>query len=263
MNSELQDKIQAVLDQIVADHPHWANPNRSFGLSKKACRTVAEQLAQIGVDSKFVHLAEFQGSLSRAHKQWRWLRSGHYFVHHVVLVDDMIIDLAAKQFDHADAYPKFVSVNEFIPLWADASVLRSLETGEVDKTLRQYVEQWSGARAFAPRFDHDAMGNCFYRDDHVYGAVKAFECEEGRGIAISQWASFVRGRGDTVRALEWLRERFQRIVAVQPANETGDGMATAYWQHMHSKGLVDALLDRDGFEISLEQQRVDEMAPAF
>ncbi|MEX3983660.1 hypothetical protein AB4Y45_32280 [Paraburkholderia sp. EG287A] len=104
---------------------------------------------------------------------------------------------------------------------------------------------------FTPRIYDD--GGKFYADGRVFGAVDDWEANGVRGLTISEWSSYFTGEGHTKHALRWLRDQgFQRIIA----NGVGlieDGVAdisTAYWLHLHAQGLVDVLLDDDGWDIT-------------
>lgn len=87
----------------------------------------------------------------------------------------------------------------------------------------------------------------------MLGAVDQFVTDAGKGLVIHEWSSTTHGARHTTRALQWLRcQGFTHIVANSVGlieHGVGD-IATAYWMHMHSKGLVDVLLDDDGADIT-------------
>lgn len=111
---------------------------------------------------------------------------------------------------------------------------------------------------FFPRIYDD--GGRFYADGRVFGAVDDWESGGVRALTISEWSSYFPGEGHTKRALRWLREQgFQRIVAngVGLIEDGVGDIATAYWQHMHAHGLVDALLDDAGKDITPAPMRAE------
>lgn len=96
----------------------------------------------------------------------------------------------------------------------------------------------------------------FYWDGSVLGAVNEFELPDGRrGIVIHEWSSHDTGRGNTVRALKWLRPQFEVIAANGVGSiDEYDGAAVPdptilYWEHLRSKGLVDTLVLDSGVEL--------------
>jgi hypothetical protein len=105
---------------------------------------------------------------------------------------------------------------------------------------------------FAPRI-HVDRGEWFYDDGRVHGAVDEYDEPGGRkGFVIHEWTSYRPGNGHTVEALTWLRSRYDVIKAngVGSVDEDGVGdIATAYWEHMREKGLVDVLVLDDGTEL--------------
>lgn len=107
--------------------------------------------------------------------------------------------------------------------------------------------------AFEPKIGPLGLsGDLFYTDGRVIGAVDLWEDAGRKGITIHEWSSHLHGRGHTVEALTWLRERFDVIVANGVGSvEDGVGdIATAYWEHMRSKGLADVLVLDDGSELA-------------
>ena len=109
--------------------------------------------------------------------------------------------------------------------------------------------------SFTPmvNYEHNML---VYQDGRVYADVEEFDLEGGgKGLQIFTWSSHLPGRGHTVQALTWLRERYATIAAhgvgtvdIIDGEPVGD-ISTMYWQHMRSKGLVDALVDDGGIEI--------------
>lgn len=115
---------------------------------------------------------------------------------------------------------------------------------------------------FSPRFvDTPGMG-LMYEDDRITGAVDIHEHEGGRQLVISEWSSDFRNQGCSAAALAWFREQgFTSIVAngVGTLDEDDDGklvgdIATMYWAHMKTKGLVDVLLDDEGTELEVDAE---------
>lgn len=105
--------------------------------------------------------------------------------------------------------------------------------------------------SFSPRIflEH---GSLFYEDGRVSGAVDEWERDGQRGLTIHEWNSHEPGFGHTTEALRWLRDRYEVLVAngVGEIDEDGVGdIATAYWEHMRTRGLVDILVLDDGTEL--------------
>jgi hypothetical protein len=115
------------------------------------------------------------------------------------------------------------------------------------------VESLNQIPPFSPRiYDEPGTGR-IYEDGRVLGAVDDWEAEGVRGLTISEWSSSFPGEGHTMQALNWLRRQgYQRIVAngVGLIEDGVGDIATAYWQNMHSQGLVDVLLDDEGTDIT-------------
>jgi hypothetical protein len=115
------------------------------------------------------------------------------------------------------------------------------------------VHSGDSTPAFNPRF-YEESGVWHYEDGGVYGAVDFGELPDGgRTLNISEWSSEFRNKGHSVRALEWLRPQFAIIcangVGTNEDDIDGDGawdVATHYWAHMMSKGLIDEMFDDNG-----------------
>lgn len=115
---------------------------------------------------------------------------------------------------------------------------------------------------FNPQFiDTPGMG-LYYEDGRMTAAVDIHEDEGSRHLVISEWSTEHRNRGCSVEALTWLREQgFTKIVAngVGMLDEGDDGelvgdIATLYWAHMKTKGLVDVLIDDGGTELDVDAE---------
>lgn len=108
--------------------------------------------------------------------------------------------------------------------------------------------------AFNPRLYVEPGTGEFYADGTVLGAVDQADLPQGgKSLVIHEWSSLHHGEGNTVRALTWLRGQGFSIIAANGVGRVEDGVgdiATAYWMHMHAKGLVDTLLDDDGQDIT-------------
>lgn len=105
--------------------------------------------------------------------------------------------------------------------------------------------------SFSPRIFFDG-GSLFYEDGRVCGAVDEWERDGKRGLTIHEWSSHEPRLGHTIEALRWLRGRYEILVAngIGAIDEDGTGdIATAYWEHMRDKGLVDVLVLDDGTEL--------------
>lgn len=106
---------------------------------------------------------------------------------------------------------------------------------------------------FAPRIYQEPMVGGFYDDGRVFGAVDEVEFDAGRALCISEWTSRHPGLGHTRVALQWLREQGFQTITANGVGLIEDGVgdiSTMYWQHMHSIGLVDILLDDNGLDVT-------------
>lgn len=109
--------------------------------------------------------------------------------------------------------------------------------------------------SFDPRISR-RHGETVYEDGRVFGAVEVWMQEDRAGVTIFEWSSLDVGKGHTTAALKWLRDRFDIIVAsgVGSVDEGVGDIATVYWEHMRSKGLVDTLVLDDGNELPVDWQ---------
>lgn len=106
---------------------------------------------------------------------------------------------------------------------------------------------------FRPRIFTRAGDGTYYEDDRVIAAVDVHSIGGQMSITISEWASITPGRGHSETALRWLRSQGYAHITANGVGLIEDGVgaiATAYWLHMHSKGLVDTLLDDDGRDVT-------------
>lgn len=107
--------------------------------------------------------------------------------------------------------------------------------------------------AFTPAIFHDpGIGQC-YEDGRMVASVDVFDTDGTKGIVIHEWTSTYPRHGHSTQALQWLRDQgFRRIVAngVGLIEDGVGDIATAYWQRMYAKGLVDVLLDDNGVDIT-------------
>jgi hypothetical protein len=107
---------------------------------------------------------------------------------------------------------------------------------------------------FSPHF-YWSGGNEFYEDGRVHGCVDTRDFEGAKCMTISGWSSHCTGEGNTTAALEWFRSQgFKHITAngigmiYEDGSHSGDSVG--YWLHMHSRGLVDTLLDDEGVNVT-------------
>lgn len=122
-------------------------------------------------------------------------------------------------------------------------------------TLNTAMNSPTGTPQFAPFIEYES-NQLVYRDGRVYADVEEFDLYGGgKGLQIFTWSSHYPGQGHTVQALTWLRQRYATIAAhgvgtvdIIDGEPVGD-ISTMYWQHMRSKGLVDALFDDNSVEI--------------
>jgi hypothetical protein len=107
--------------------------------------------------------------------------------------------------------------------------------------------------AFAPAI-YDVEGDGVTYFDGRMSASVSIDHEDGvSALRISTWDSAFPANGHSRMALEWLRERFDRIVVLGAGELDGDGVgdiATSYWQHMRASGLADVILLDDGAELA-------------
>lgn len=233
-----------LVEQYVAHRPELATSKGAFDRCDKVAAELIAFLADRGVEAKAVRLVGYKGGIAGAHPKWREI-SSHGWTHYAVVVGNDVVDCTARQFDPAMPFPSVQPVAGTSSLWNEAYVLSDLRTGEAAGPLRP---------TFDPQMYED--GGLFYDDGFVHAAIDELLLENGRkGLTISEWSSYDPGQGHTVRALEWLRQRYATIAAngVGMVDEVdgepvGD-ISTQYWQHMRSKGLVDVLLDDEGIEM--------------
>lgn len=105
---------------------------------------------------------------------------------------------------------------------------------------------------FNPRFVTTPGMGSYYDDGRILAAVDFFEENGKKGIVISEWSSRFHGNGHSTKALEWLKSQGYSTIVANGVGLIEDGVgdiSTTFWQHMHSKGLVDVLIDDDGTEI--------------
>lgn len=125
---------------------------------------------------------------------------------------------------------------------------------------------------FEPRFTNETAMGLYYEDGRITGAVDTYDLDDGgKQIVISEWSvkGECRDRGCSAEALQWLRKQgYTSIVAngVGMLDEEPDGswvgdIATNYWAHMHTKGLVDVLLDDEHRVINVDAQGHTSYAP--
>lgn len=103
-------------------------------------------------------------------------------------------------------------------------------------------------------YDVTGLGT-MYVDGRLTASVDVTDDAGLSVLGISTWDCGYPGNGYSLAALDWLRTRFDRIVVygAGEVDEAGVGdIATAYWLHMHEKGLVDVILLDDGSEITPE-----------
>lgn len=113
---------------------------------------------------------------------------------------------------------------------------------------------------FDPKVTPQSGDEHLYQDGRVTGVLGLSPDQHGRPvIVIYEWASHIKGHGHTTEALKWLRANHgEHVVACNvgmPA-EPGEVVEahTAYWIHMKRKGLVDQLVDDEGFHFPMPEQ---------
>lgn len=100
---------------------------------------------------------------------------------------------------------------------------------------------------FAPKLTpHDGMHR--YEDGRVSGIIGIHD----KVTVIYEWSSHQPGSGYTKEALKWLRAQgAEEVIACNVGMPVALGQAmsshTEYWIHMKKMGLVNTLIDDDGY----------------
>lgn len=94
-------------------------------------------------------------------------------------------------------------------------------------------------------------GDFLYEDGRVSGVFTS----DQEGIAsIHEWSSHCPGHGFSSDALFWLRMQGFETLSVNGIGELEEGVtpegSAAYWLHQYGKGLVDELIDDNGFNVT-------------
>lgn len=100
---------------------------------------------------------------------------------------------------------------------------------------------------FAPSLVPEGT-SLIYDDGRVSGMM---EVRPDGALAILEWNSDHPGRGHSIEALQWLRERYPRLAAVGIGEFDDEGIpdiSINYWERIREKGLVDLLVLDDGTE---------------
>lgn len=103
---------------------------------------------------------------------------------------------------------------------------------------------------------YDVAGVGLFYIDGCMTASIGIEGRNSEQLQIFSWDSENPGQGHSRRALQWLRDRFEVIIAVG-AGETDDvdgpDISLNYWSYMMDQGLVDVVLLDDGTELDQGQ----------
>lgn len=113
---------------------------------------------------------------------------------------------------------------------------------------------------FAPKLESTSATGLSYADGCVFGEMETDVLPDGRtSLRIDEWLSEDPGKGHADRALRWLRERFDVIIAygVGTIDEGVGDISTLYWQRQREKGLVEEIFLDDGTPLPLDNQPVD------
>lgn len=238
---------------FVAANPQLATSKGCHDHAKGVAESLVRHLREHGLDAKLVGLSGWKRSHTLdAYAAWRDIPRADWH-HRAVMVGNVVVDCCARQFDSKDEFPVIEMLNRFRDRWVMAVLPERSQPGE---------PLVPAATRFHPEI-HFEHGLTFYDDGFVHGVVDSFEMEDGaKGLVIHEWSSHYPGKGYSARALEWLRQEHATIIAngvgtidLVDGELVGD-IATQYWQHMRSKGLVDALIDDDGVEIDAENRQV-------
>jgi hypothetical protein len=141
-----------------------------------------------------------------------------------------------------------------------SEMLRTVTHGEIlkmGKLLREKAAQ--EPLPFMPGFIEVPSQGLQYDDYSVHGEVAITEGPGTRTLAIYEWSSRQPSLGNTVRALKWMRARGITHIEAHGVGtlDEVDGalvgdIATVYWAHMMSKGLVDRMFDDNGAELVVQ-----------
>lgn len=112
--------------------------------------------------------------------------------------------------------------------------------------------------AFKPSLE-ERNGDLIYDDGRVYGVLTSHK----EGVAsIHEWSSHCPGHGFSSDALFWLRMQGFKTLAVNGIGELEEGVepegSVAYWVHQFEKGLVDELIDDNGFNVTPQRTEEDD-----
>jgi hypothetical protein len=112
--------------------------------------------------------------------------------------------------------------------------------------------------AFKPTLQ-ERNGDLIYEDGRVRGVLTSHQ----EGVAsIHEWSSHYPGHGFSSDALFWLRMQGFETLSVNGIGELEEGIApegsAAYWLHQYEKGLVDELMDDNGFNVTPSRTEEDD-----
>lgn len=112
--------------------------------------------------------------------------------------------------------------------------------------------------AFKPSLQ-ERNGDIIYDDGRVYGVLTSHK----EGVAsIHEWSSHYPGHGFSSDALFWLRMQDFKALIVNGIGVLEEGIepegSAAYWLHQFDKGLVDELIDDNGFNVTPQRNDQEE-----
>jgi hypothetical protein len=71
----------------------------------------------------------------------------------------------------------------------------------------------------------------------------------GEHCAIMEFSSLSPSSGYAREALQWLRENFATVAAIDPGTEAESPNSFSFWAKMAAEGMIDSLVDAEGYKI--------------
>lgn len=118
----MRDEARQLVDWFVAGRPRLGTQSGSFNRCRQTVASLMSLLADHGIESHAVRLSEGQRYYPKAHPQWHRLGSSVYWVHYALLVDGMVVDCTARQFDPEADFPSIRTPEDVVDEWPDAVV---------------------------------------------------------------------------------------------------------------------------------------------
>lgn len=135
----MRQEVKELVDWFVAGRPRLGTSSGSFNRCRQTTASLMSLLAEHGIESHAVRLSEAQGYYPDAHPKWHRLGAAVYWVHYAVLVDGMVVDCTARQFDPKADFPKISTPDEVEAEWPDAVVYADAATTKVIGHLSRFA----------------------------------------------------------------------------------------------------------------------------